>query len=304
MFEGFIRHQVRIGDISINCVVGGEGPPVLLLHGYPQCLAMWARVAPSLAQSFTIVCADLRGYGDSSKPQCLDDSSNYSFRAMANDQLALMQHFGFGRFHVIGHDRGGRTAHRMTLDHPDIILSMAVLDIAPTYSMFMEINHDIARAYWHWYFLQQPYPFPEKVIAADADFFYETCLVGWGATRLEDFDPAQLAEYRRCWRDPRAIHGSCSDYRAAATVDLNLDAADIEHTIECPTLALWGSQGLMHRLFDLKAQWQRRCSNLKVATLPGGHFFVDQFPEDTARTLESFLLERTPRGMEMYTIPG
>ncbi len=207
MFDGLERERLRIGDLEISYVTAGSGPPVLLLHGYPQNLAMWAKVAPQLAVDFTVVCADLRGYGDSSKPICASDRSNYAFRAMAADQVGLMRALGFERFHVVGHDRGGRTSHRMALDHPDTVLSLAVLDIVPTYAMFMETNRHVSGAYWHWYFLSQPEPFPERLIGADPDFFYETCLAGWGATKVSDFDPEQLADYRRCWRHPAMIHG-------------------------------------------------------------------------------------------------
>jgi len=290
MFEGFDRKLVDIGDATINCVVAGSGPPVLMLHGFPQNLAMWAKVAPRLAERFTVVCADLRGYGDSAKPPCADDGSNYSFRAMAADQVALMNALGFDSFHVIGHDRGGRTGHRMALDSPHVVQSLAVLDIVPTYAMFMETNRHIASAYWHWYFLSQPYPFPERMIGADPDFFYETCLVGWGATRIQDFDREMLSEYRRCWRDPEMIRGSCSDYRAAATIDLEHDVADIERMVDCPTLSISGSEGLMHRLFDIGAAWRKRCSRLRAETISGGHFFVDRAPDETVRVLLDFLL--------------
>jgi haloacetate dehalogenase len=291
MFEGFSRHLVPIGAGTINCVKGGAGPGLLLLHGFPQCLAMWSQVAPMLADSYTVVCADLRGYGDSFKPPCAPDHSNYSFRAMASDQLALMQYFGFERFHVVGHDRGGRTAHRLALDVPTAVASLTVLDIVPTHAMFMQTNRLVAAAYWHWYFLQQPAPFPERLISPDPDYFYETCLVGWGASRLEDFDPATLAEYRRCWRDPAMIHGSCSDYRAAATIDLADDAADLQVRVACPSLAAWGEGGVMNRLFDLRSQWARRCANLRTGTVPGGHFFIDQHPQRVAALLRDFLAD-------------
>ncbi len=289
MFDGFDRRLVDVGEITVHCVVAGDGPPVLMLHGFPQSLAMWAHVAPRLAEKFTVVCADLRGYGDSSKPRCSPDRLNYSFRTMAADQVALMRKLGFERFHVVGHDRGGRTAHRMALDRPEVVETLSVLDIVPTYAMFMETNRDVAGAYWHWYFLSLPEPFPERLISADPDFFYEFCLVGWGATRLEDFDEEMLAEYRRCWRNPEMIHGSCSDYRAAATVDLDHDRADLHVKVGCPTLAFWGSRGLMHKHFDVAAAWRKRCDDVRGASLPGGHFFVDQFPEETARILVEFL---------------
>ena len=289
MFEGFRHHRIKTKGAEINCVVGGSGPPLLLLHGFPQSLAMWAKIAPRLAAHFTVVASDLRGYGDSSKPKCLPDNSNYSFRAFAADQVAVMQSLGFERFHVVGHDRGGRTAHRMALDHPARVLSLAVLDIVPTYAMFMDTNRNVAGAYWHWYFLAQPEPFPETLIGANPDFFYETCLVGWGAAKLGDFDAAQVAEYRRHWHDPAAIHGSCSDSRAAATIDLEHDSAGIAVKVQCPTLALWGTSGLMHKLFDMTAEWQKCCANLTSATLPGGHFFPELLPDETAERILQFI---------------
>ncbi len=289
MFEGFERRRIQVGEVTINCVTAGKGPPLLLLHGYPQNLAMWAKAAPFLAEQFTVVCADLRGYGDSSKPKCAPDNSNYAFRAMAADQVAVMRQLGFDRFHVVGHDRGGRTAHRMALDHPDAVASLAVLDIVPTWTMFMDTTRQIAGTYWHWYFLSQPAPFPEHMIGLDPDFFYETCLVGWGATRVEDFDAEMLTDYRRCWRDPAMIHGTCSDYRAAATIDLEHDGADIEKKVLCPTLAVFGANGTMAKNFDIPAEWRKRCANIKVESLPGGHFFIDQLPEATARVIARFV---------------
>jgi haloacetate dehalogenase len=289
VFEGFDRRTVNVAGIDIAYVKGGTGPPVLLLHGFPQSLAMWARVAPLLADRYTVVCADLRGYGDSAKPKCLPDRSNYSFRAFASDQLALMRELGFARFHLIGHDRGGRTGHRMALDHPDAVRSLTVMDIVPTYAMFMETDRKLASAYWHWYFLSQPEPFPERLIGHDPDYFYEVCLVGWGAAKLADFDPDALAEYRRAWRNPEMIHGSCSDYRAAGSVDLEHDRADLDARVECPTLVLYGATGVMARLFDIPAEWRKRCTQVTDASLPGGHFFVDQFGRETALILSSFL---------------
>ncbi|MGL4396330.1 MAG: alpha/beta fold hydrolase [Hyphomicrobium sp.] len=294
MFEGFDCRRVTCGDVDIAAVIGGSGPPVLLLHGYPQTHAMWGVIAPMLAKRYTVVAADLRGYGDSSKPVSAPDHSNYSFRAMANDQVALMRQLGFARFHLIGHDRGGRTAHRMALDHPDVVQTLAMLDIVPTYAMFMETTRLVSGAYWHWYFLSQPAPFPDHMIALDPDFFFETCLVGWGKTALENFNPWQLAQYRRAWRDPAMIHGSCSDYRAAATIDLVHDEADLAKKVACPTLAFWGSSGLMGQLFDLKAEWAKRVANLETATLAGGHFFPDHAPRDTADILLAFLDSHAP----------
>lgn len=294
MFEGFSRGTASVAGADIAYVMGGSGPPVLMLHGFPQCKAMWAQVAPRLTDRFTVVCADLRGYGDSSKPRCLPDRSNYSFRTMAADQVALMRTLGFDRFHMVGHDRGGRTGYRMALDHPEAVLTLTVMDIVPTYTMFMETNRQVAGAYWHWYFLSQPEPFPERLIGADPDYFYETSLVGWGATRISDFNAGMLAEYRRSWRNPEMIHGSCSDYRAAATIDLEHDTADVDRKVQCPTLVFFGAAGAMAQLFDIPAQWRRRCTEVTAASLPGGHFFVDQFPQETAEILRHHLGRLTP----------
>ncbi|MER6936507.1 alpha/beta hydrolase [Nocardioides sp. NPDC127514] len=287
MFDDFRREAVRTA-ITINTVVGGSGSPVLLLHGYPQNLSMWAQVAPALAADHTVVCADLRGYGDSDKPVQDEDLANYSFRQMAQDQVDVMRTLGFERFHVVGHDRGARTAHRMALDHPEAVRSLALLDIAPTYDMFQRVDAAMAKAYWHWYFLQQPAAYPEEIIAANPDYFFEGCLTGWGAMELSDFDPEQLASYRRSWRDRDFIFGSGADYRAAGEVDVRLDEADLHRKVDCPALVLWGERGIA-RLIDMEQVWSARLSRMRTATLPSGHFFVDQFPAETTRLLRSFL---------------
>jgi len=287
MFQDFRRQMVR-SEIGINTVIGGSGDPVLLLHGYPQNLSMWARVAPLLAREYTVVCTDLRGYGDSEKPTQSDDLANYSFRRMAQDQVDVMNALGFESFHVIGHDRGARTAHRMALDHVDAVRSVAVLDIVPTYDMFDRVDAVTARVYWHWYFLQQPAPYPEEIIAANPDHFFEGCLAGWGAMSISDFDPEQLASYRRSWRQRETTFGGCADYRAAAHVDVLLDEADLQRTVDCPALVFWGEHGVA-RLFDMERLWAARFSRMHTATLPSGHFFVDQYPEETADILGGFL---------------
>jgi haloacetate dehalogenase len=289
MWEGFEPRSLELEGQRIACQVGGSGPPVLLLHGFPQCRALWARVAPQLARTRTVVCADLRGYGDSGKPEQEPDCANYSFRALALDQLRLMAALGHDRFDLVGHDRGARTAMRLVLDHPQAVRSLALLDIVPTATLFLQANRRTAATYWHWYFLALPTPFPERLIGADPDYFYETCLTGWGSARLEDFDVQQLAEYRRCWRDPAMIHGSCADYRAAAGIDLEHDQADAQQLVECPVLVLYGRDGAMARLYDIPAQWAARCPRMQAQGLPGGHFFIDQHPDETARRLLGFL---------------
>ena len=289
MFAGFEASTVNVDGVDIACIVKGSGPAVLMLHGFPQTKAMWSRIAPVLAEKYTVVCADLRGYGDSSHPPCLPDASNYSFRAMAADQMGLMRALGFERFHLIGHDRGARTAHRLALDFPEALSSLTLMDIVPTTELFLNVTRQIASAYWHWFFLSQPAPFPERMIGADPDFFYETCLLGWGGAKLADFDAEQLADYRRCWRKTSMIAGSCGDYRAAASVDLLNDQADIALTVACPSLVFYGENGVMNKLYDIGEQWRKRLANVTTASLPGGHFFPDQRPQETARILLAFI---------------
>jgi haloacetate dehalogenase len=294
MFHGFKSRSINMNGIEIACVIkkhiASERPAVLMLHGFPQTKAMWSAIAPLIAEHFTVVCADLRGYGDSAHPPCLPDASNYSFRAMAADQVGLMHTLGFEQFHLIGHDRGGRTAHRLALDHASAVLSLTMMDIIPTTELFLNVTRQVADGYWHWFFLSQPAPFPERLIGADPDFFYETCLLGWGGATLADFDAEQLADYRRAWRKPGMIQGSCGDYRAAASIDLANDQADINMTVNCPSLVLYGEQGVMNKLYDIPAQWSQRLSKMQSASLPGGHFFPDMRPAETAKILLDFLL--------------
>ncbi|MCZ6587249.1 MAG: alpha/beta hydrolase, partial [Alphaproteobacteria bacterium] len=240
MFDGFQQQEFDTGEVTINARVGGDGPPVLLLHGYPQTHAMWHAVAPRLAERYTVVCTDLRGYGDSGKPpggpQAGDpDHNNYSKRMMARDQVAVMAALGFENFALIGHDRGGRVAHRLCLDHPDQVSRAAVLDIAPTHKMFAAMNREIAMGYWHWTWLAQPFDLPERMIGADPVWYLDGRLGGWG-TGLDTDHPDALADYRRCFADPATIHASCEDYRAGATIDLVHDETDMDNKVACPLL--------------------------------------------------------------------
>ncbi|SLN11702.1 Haloacetate dehalogenase H-1 [Pseudoruegeria aquimaris] len=284
--EGFEAGVAAVNGQRIAYSKGGSGPPLLLLHGFPQTQALWAKVAPRLATEFTVVAADLRGYGASSKPE---GTAAYGFRPMGVDMLALMAHFGFEGFHLAGHDRGGRTAHRMALDAPERILSLCVMDIVPTQHLLAHLTPQVARSYYHWFFLAQPHPFPERMIGADPDAYFESCLLGWGAARLEDFDAGQLAAYRAAWRDPEAIRGMCADYRATLDDDLALDTADLAHRLSCPALVLYGADGAMARAYDVPATWAPRLEHMKSAALPGGHFFIDAHPEETAARLSDFL---------------
>jgi len=290
MFEGFDRRRVATAGCDINLVFGGSGPPLLLLHGFPQSHACWHRVAPLLAPHFTLVVPDLRGYGDSGKPATDAEHYPYSKRAMAQDQVELMAELGFQRFGVAGHDRGGRVAHRMALDHSDRMSKNAVLDIVPTRTIYRATSRGIATDYYHWFFLIQPFDFPERLIGADADYYCKRTLGGWGSRR-EVYAPEALAEYLRCFRDPAAIHAACEDYRAAATIDLVHDETDIDRRIAFPLLALWGRRGIMEKYFDVLETWRERAADVRGHALDCGHFLPEEVPEETAAALLSFFGE-------------
>jgi haloacetate dehalogenase len=288
MFEGFDRGSVDTDAARIAYVTAGSGPAVLLLHGFPQTHAMWHRVAPALARHFTVVASDLRGYGASSKPEATEA---YSFRAMAQDQIDLMTALGHARFHLVGHDRGGRVAHRLALDAPHHLLSLTVMDIVPTHHFFSTLTKRTATDYYHWFFLAQPYPFPETLIASDPDSYFESCLTGWGAARIAEFDAKALAAYRKAWRSADAIRGMCADYRAASQIDFDLDAADLGRKVEAPALVLFGADGAMARAYDIPTTWAPRLAHMRAEAIPGGHFFVDQSPDATTAALLRFLGE-------------
>mgnify|MGYP001082705791 CR=1 FL=1 len=271
---------------TIAYEVAGHGPPLLLLHGFPQTRAMWQPMVPALSDEFTVVTADLRGYGDSSKPDRMEDMS---FRAMAQDMVALMAHLGHQRFHVTGHDRGARVAHRMALDHPKAMHSLTVMDIVPTEHLLTHMTTEIAKAYYHWVFLAQPYPFPETMIGHDPDAYYERCLLGFGKASLDDFNPDQLAAYRKSWRNPDCIRAMCHDYRAAIEVDWHHDKADLNRQVTCPALVLYGEDGAMAKLLNVPAPWQPRLTRMTAQAIEGGHFFPDQSPDATQHALLTFL---------------
>ena len=285
MLEGFEQKQIETSGATINLVVRGSGPPLLLLHGYPETHLMWHRVAPRLAQDFTVVAADLRGYGDSSKPEGGDDHSGYSKRAMAQDQVEVMATLGHERFAVAGHDRGARVAYRMALDHPDRVKKLAVLDIIPTYNVYRDVNRLVATAYFHWFFLIQPYDFPERLIGADPEYFFRTLLSRWGGD-LSIFGEEPLAAYLQAFSDPATIHASCEDYRAGASVDYELDAADAgSRKIGCPTLALYGR--FLDSLGALNI-WREWCDDIVGTSLPNGHFLPEEAPDETYEALRKF----------------
>ncbi len=276
-------------QVDIVAAVGGSGPPVLLLHGYPQSRIMWERVAARLADHFTVVAADLRGYGESSAPPDDDAHSVYSKRAMAADQVALMRDLGFDRFAVVGHDRGGRVAHRMALDHADAVERMAVLDIVPTRTLLHETDLAFATAYYHWFFLIQPDGLPERMIGADPEWFLRETLRRWSAFP-ERLAPEAVDEYVRHFT-AATIAASCADYRAATTTDLELDNADVEagRRVTQPLLALWGTHGAMGRMYDVLQTWRAVAADVQGAGLPGGHFIAEECHAECAAALLGFL---------------
>lgn len=276
------------GDLTIRAAIGGSGPPVLLLHGHPQTHVTWRKIAPALAKRFRVVAADLRGYGDSTKPAGGGDHATYSKRAMAADQVALMRALGHERFAVVGHDRGGRVAHRMALDHPDAVDRVAVLDIAPTVTMYARTDKAFATRYFWWFFLIQPAPLPETMIGHDPEFFLRSHLAHQtktpGAT-----EPVAFAQYLRCYRDPATIHAICEDYRAAASIDLDHDRADADRRIDAPLLALWGAEGTVGALYDVLDTWRDKATDVRGRALPCGHLLQEEAPDDLLADLSAFL---------------
>lgn len=282
MFDGFGLSMIDTGEVVIRVRHGGSGPPLLLLHGHPQTHVMWHRVAPLLARSFTLVMPDLRGYGDSGKPPTSPDHEPYSKRAMARDQVAVMRQLGFEQFSVAGHDRGGRCAYRLALDHPERVNKLAVLDIIPTGEAFRRANMAFGLGFWHWFFLAQPAPLPERLLGCDPDSYYFR-------SGRERFDPEALAEYLRCCHNPATIHAMCEDYRAGATIDYQLDEADRgRRRIECPTLVLWSRTGELEAWYEVLAIWREWASDVRGYALDCGHYMAEEAPEATSRALETF----------------
>jgi haloacetate dehalogenase len=282
LFEGFELQFVDTGEATIRVRHGGGGPPLLLLHGHPQTHAMWSRVAPRLAEDFTVVAADLRGYGQSSKPETTPDHEPYSKRAMAGDQVEVMRQLGFERFSVAGHDRGGRCAYRLALDHSERVERLAVLDIVPTGDMWRRVDMEFGLVDWHWFFLAQPAPFPEEVIGCNPDGYYFR-----GDRRR--FDPEALEDYLRCVRDRETIHGMCEDYRAGATLDYELDEADRgKRKIQCPLLVLWAGRDELGRWFDVLETWRAWADDVRGGPIDSGHFLAEEAPEETYEELRAF----------------
>ena len=280
MFKGFQSRTVLREGVPLNSRVAGEGPPLLLLHGHPQTQAMWHRVAPALAGCFTVVLMDLRGYGDSARPAPDADHRAHSKREMALDALAVMAQHGFDHFGVLAHDRGARVAHRLAADHPNAVQRLMLLDIAPTLAMYGQTSEDFARAYWHWFFLIQPPPLPEALIASDP-VRYVRSVMGSRHAGLAPFDPAALAEYERCAALPGTATSICEDYRASAGIDLEHDRADVVagHRLMQPLRVFWGEYGTVGRCFDVLSLWRERAHQVTGQALPCGHYIAEELPE-------------------------
>lgn len=291
MFDGFRSETIDVGEgVRIFARVGGAGPPLLLLHGFPETHVCWHKVAPGLAERFTVVATDLRGYGASSKPEGGAGHAGYSKRAMAEDQVRVMSALGFERFFVAGHDRGGRVAHRLALDHAECVAGLAVLDIAPTATMYAATNRAFAEAYYHWFFLIQPFDLPERLIGAEPEYYLRKTLGGWGK-RDGAITEAAMAAYVAAFTSPGAIHGACEDYRASAGIDLEHDRADElkGHRIEAPLLVLWGSRGTVGRQFDVMATWRDKASGpVHGEAFDCGHFLPEEAPDATLAALLRF----------------
>ena|SRR5215216_3012467 len=284
MFEGFNLSKVDGRGATVRVRHGGSGPPLLLLHGNPQTHMMWHLVAPWLAEDFTVVATDLRGYGESSKPPTTPNHRPYSKREMAKDQVEVMRKLGFERFSVCGHDRGGRVAYRMALDYPERVAKLAVLDIIPTGEAFRRTDMAFGLGYWHWFFLAQPFDLPERLIGADPDFFLQR------TGRPDVWTQEAIEEYRRCFRDPKTVHAICEDYRAAATLDFADDEADRQarRRIGCPVLALWGRRGSLEEWYDVVGVWRGWADEARGRAIDCGHYLPEEAPEETHAELRDF----------------
>ncbi|HEY1856650.1 alpha/beta fold hydrolase [Acidocella sp.] len=292
LLSGFKKDIIKVSGAEIVLRHGGSGPPLLLMHGNPFTHLSWNKVAPRLAEEFTVVCPDLRGYGDSSKPAGGDDHAAYSFRAMARDQVEVMQALGFEKFHAAGHDRGARVLHRMCLDHEDRVLRAAFVDMLPQHHLLNNVTLRWGTFSWHWFFMIQPFPLPETMIGADPEFYIRRKL-----SKTEQgtsfFDPEALAEYIRCIKNPETVHGMCEDYRATVGIDLAMDTEDFEagRKVSCPTMLLWGAKGGVGRNHDAREIWSHYATNIvRATTVPSGHYVQEECPDETYAKLREFFM--------------
>ena len=282
MFEGFTLETVELDEVTLRVRHGGSGPPLLLLHGHPQTHVMWHLVAPQLADFFTVVCPDLRGYGDSSKPPSTSEHDNYSKRTMANDFVRLMRDMGHERFAIAGHDRGARVAYRLALDHCECVTKLALLDIIPTGEVWRRMDADFALDWWHWAFLAQPHPLPETLLAANPDAYYLR-------EGRELFYPEALEDYLRCIHNPETIRAMCEDYRAGASVDRALDNADYgERRIVCPLLVLWSAKEAQWARLDMLEVWQKWAEDVRGYPVDASHYLAEEMPDEIASQFLKF----------------
>jgi haloacetate dehalogenase len=299
--QAFDTVKVQTTGAEINLVHSGTGTPLLLLHGYPQTHVMWHNVAPHLAKHFHVICPDLRGYGDSSKPTTTADHFPYSKRAMARDLVEVMAYFDHPTFFVAGHDRGARVTHRLALDHPEKVLRACVMDIVPTHHMYATTDQHFATGYYHWFFLIQPDGLPERLIGADPVYYLTEKLKRWSAPGTVFADEA-MAEYLRCFSQPDAIHASCEDYRAAASIDLEHDRQDLTRQIQCPLLVLWGAKGFVHRTYDVPEVWRRYAQQVESKALDCGHFLPEEAPDAVIEELLQFFVPPTSSASDRQNI--
>ena len=286
--ENLEKQYINVAEnINIAVCTKGDGPPLLLLHGYPQTGYIWHKIAPLLIKDFTVVVADLRGYGDSDKPPTSADHAVYSKRAMAADMIAVMAALGHQQFFVAGHDRGGRVAHRLARDYPQAVERLAVLDIAPTAMMYDTTDMQFATNYYHWFFLIQPAPFPETLIGHDPKFFLESKMRHWGKDRSAITEDA-FNDYLRCFSNPDTIHASCEDYRASASIDLEHDAVDAGQKLDIPLLVLWGATAMVGNKYDMLAAWREVAVDVSGFSVPGGHYLPEESPDETYQALLDF----------------
>ena len=294
IFPGFKTQNLRVNGVTIHCLSAGQGPALLLLHGYPQSHVMWHHIAPKLARHYSVVCPDLRGYGDSSKPPGLPDHSNYSKRVMAQDMVDVMARLGHARFHLVGHDRGARVGHRLARDHgPQVVRSFTAIDICPTLAMFEATDMAFAKAYYHWFLMLQPAPLPEKMLAPVVPLH----LLGGGlsAKGLKAFSKAALAEYVRVFANPRTLHATCEDYRASGGIDLDHDRADRGKKLTLPVQVLWGQRGVVGKQFDCLGAWKKVARNVTGQSFDCGHYIPEEAPGETLAAISAFLARHEGR---------